>query len=444
MGINETIQETKMDLAVAKNRARPANTPYIDKATECLDHFLALDSSDPDVLMQRLTWLRNAKQKIDGGMRILGGRIPKPRTQTGRRWESDDEILRYCVRQWEGVLDRLTTINQFYGKHSSRIDHKAIKESGFFKTDEYYLSKGISDEFFHQKTERHLRKEFGQDFFTDYSIWLGQQGNRYADRNAAYTATRFLLEQDEVKRWRKIGKNRRLVGGAPVNQLRFVNGEVLAAYTESGAYAYPGGGQGRVWNVHRLHTLGDPIQIGQGQGAPRFTFMSRTNVLDQELPLSLKYAMRHDELFIVQRPRQEHMHARTVDFKSVQAAGGIVARLGKVIAIDNLSGHYKPGWGLLYQAVQKINSEQAFHPNAYVGLLSAKARPPETWYFPVQVFLQLAGAGFTADAINNAHQALLPVPVPVGDTEVTDRINAGLWTQKMASVDDFAKNLKRI
>ena len=78
-----------------------------------------------------------------------------------------------------------------------------------------------------------------------------------------------------------------------------------------------------------------------------------------ELPNSLKYAMRHDRIFFDPSPKvKQAFHSYMVDEKSVQSAGGIVADRGKVVAVDNVSGHYVPGWRLLSQAVEYIGPDR--------------------------------------------------------------------------------------
>jgi hypothetical protein len=53
---------------------------------------------------------------------------------------------------------------------------------------------------------------------------------------------------------------------------------------------------------------------------------------------------------------------------SVAAAGLIAADNGKIVAIDNASGHYAPNWRQLRQAVQLIANNGAFSDHGVVGL----------------------------------------------------------------------------
>lgn len=192
--------------------------------------------------------------------------------------------------------------------------------------------------------------------------------------------------------------------------------------------------------MYAVHTeYSTKIQIGTQQ----VMFKSRgLNDIDKiEIPFSLKYAMRHDELFLTKMLEKRYTHARASDFKSIQAAGGLAATEGKVIAIDNVSGHYQPGWKLLKQAVDKINTNFAFADNALVGLLD-KERPV---FFPLKTFLFFAEFNFDRSKFNLRTKTENPqLPTNINGTS-KKHFEDGYWTKKRqkeleTSLDYFMKN----
>jgi hypothetical protein len=65
----------------------------------------------------------------------------------------------------------------------------------------------------------------------------------------------------------------------------------------------------------------------------------------------------------------DDFHSWAAGGAGVAAAGLIAGDKGKVVAIDNASGHYAPNWRQLRQAVQLIANNGAFAPNGVVGLV---------------------------------------------------------------------------
>jgi hypothetical protein len=73
-----------------------------------------------------------------------------------------------------------------------------------------------------------------------------------------------------------------------------------------------------------------------------------------------------EDIFYVTPP--DDFHSWAAGGSGVAGAGLIAADNGKIVAIDNSSGHYAPDWRQLRQAVQLIANSGAFSSNAVVGL----------------------------------------------------------------------------
>lgn len=86
-----------------------------------------------------------------------------------------------------------------------------------------------------------------------------------------------------------------------------------------------------------------------------------------------------NDVFYVTPP--DDFHSWAAGGSSVAAAGLIAADNGKIVAVDNASGHYAPDWRQLRQAVQMIANNGAFSSNAVVGLTYAYVPPtgPEAY-----------------------------------------------------------------
>jgi len=423
-----------------------------------LNDFMNMDSFDPDLLNARINKLIDIYEKLGQLTQIQGidpdnaralGRRRNEGPQMTRRYLSNEDWVLWAMGEVKTECVALINLRNFYKKNSARIDHGLNKVHGFTKQKyQYAQSKGLVTSKLSEKTEKHLKVELGRMHGT-YKKWLRGEGAKYVDKSSAYTATRFLLERENWEGLRQKGIGRHPeVEDMPDNQIRYDNHKAMAVYTIKLAggslYAYPGDRRAENFlpTVRPLHTLVGAIPCGDGN----VSFLRRMDFLQGvELPQSLKYAMRHDDIFIeIHFEDSRAKHADAVDFKSVQAAGGIVAKEGKIVAIDNVSGHYEPGWGLLAQAVKRINSEDAFRPNAVVGVFSGKIKKP--WFFPLRVFLTLAEGDFAAAAVRALRGEARGWPRPGGiNDELGSHLATGLWTPKDdQAVEDFAAGLKKI
>jgi hypothetical protein len=89
------------------------------------------------------------------------------------------------------------------------------------------------------------------------------------------------------------------------------------------------------------------------------------------------------------------IHSQFLSGDAVKGAGLWVVRDGKVLLIDNRSGHYMPSWRGLLQSVQWIAEREAFHPDASVGYVITSY---DVMFFRVQDFLRLGKAEFPYEA----------------------------------------------
>lgn len=111
------------------------------------------------------------------------------------------------------------------------------------------------------------------------------------------------------------------------------------------------------------------------------------------------------------------IHSQFLSGDAVKGAGLWVVRDGKVLLIDNRSGHYMPSWRGLLQSVQWIAEREAFHPDAAVGYVISSY---DVMFFRVQDFLRLGKAGFpyeaTRDMLRGYHrkyEGQIPLATPM-------------------------------
>ena len=122
----------------------------------------------------------------------------------------------------------------------------------------------------------------------------------------------------------------------------------------------------------------------------------RGDLWNPDLAKAYIYVMRKNE--ICAYPMHGHFHSMGVRGKAIEAAGLLVADNGKILAIDNASGHYRPSSLHLAQAVEKIQTHDAFAPGGMVGVRYEYKRAYgdvtfegfTDMFFPVVVFQRLA------------------------------------------------------
>ncbi len=440
-----------------------------------LTRFLEHDEFRPDLLSLRIGTLANALVPLSQAIHSNGladPPDPNPGNQFSRRHVTQAGWAQFAWGVLTPFIKDLNEINQFYLKNSSRCDKVTLtseKIPAFIKRgDTYQWSKPLRSDDLARRNRNLMEKELGSDY-TKYSRWLLNQDRQFREeKSTAWLATVFLLKHSlacspqaapSTKSYiEKLGYNRfNKTEVLDVNNitLHFEQGIAKAFFQikdrpNKPSFAYPGAGlSGIVPTLTPFHTLQINLEIDNRQ----VRYISRrervlTKNLRQklvEMPNSLKYVMRHDEILFDPNPKvDKSFHSFLVDEKSIQAAGGIVANNGKIIAIDNMSGHYRPGWRLLAQAVDRLI--EVLDNNAVVGVFSDGAPGGgETWFFPVRVFARLAGNDFRADAIEAAIKTSGTWQLPV---TADDNFNAYLalnlpGNKSTEEIGKFAEKLQR-
>jgi len=347
----------------------------------------------------------------------------------------DMEItFRKLNNSFELVQKSLTGLNNFFlqnednTKYIDRVMKKIIdddrKQKGFEKHTtkkgrklKYGLSKGVVDA--NEKSHRRhddvwghrLRRDFKGVKRSEFLNWLKRR--HHDDKNslpnsAVFNVTCFLLEKNKAMLGGTSTKFSDYKGPKPTttgyedhspSRLYFAEHHLYGLYTlidkstGSGAthcYAMPGiRRKSKLIDYLPVHTL-DTTTKADGKTL-NFLYREQGSINKCETPMSMKYVMRHDYLYMGLTPNSEsRSHAEESDFKSIQSAGAIVADKGTILVIDNASGHYQPGWELLVQAVKKVRSEGGFGSDALVGVVAQ----PTIYYFPDQVFLDFAKLQF--------------------------------------------------
>jgi hypothetical protein len=107
-------------------------------------------------------------------------------------------------------------------------------------------------------------------------------------------------------------------------------------------------------------------------------------------------------------------HTALTNSAPVAAAGILVAEAGRVVAIDNRSGHYQPGFRQLLTAVKYLKSNLVFEPDSFVSL---HVTTDDAMYFSPEDFIAVADGGLryveTAAKIaeiSRKYARRLPVP----------------------------------
>ncbi len=103
------------------------------------------------------------------------------------------------------------------------------------------------------------------------------------------------------------------------------------------------------------------------------------------------YVMRKGILYTYPTKEGRNFHSMGVQGKAIQAAGIIVVKEGKVQAIDNKSGHYRPTWRHLLQACTLIQENDAFADEAVVSVVVNK---DYSVFFRADDFINLARNNF--------------------------------------------------
>ncbi|MEN8148479.1 MAG: hypothetical protein ABFS86_01580 [Planctomycetota bacterium] len=412
--------------------------------------YMDYDATDPTVLAPRFAKLTSAYEALQGAgkdltrdiLHTFSNVIDEDSWDTFERLERNLPI--WLDETIPPILDALGTINSFYTQNTesanylNRIGTRPARleqqQKGFTKTHtkrgvqlRYNRSKGVVNQKevgstrHEQSLDRRLARDFKGLKRGDYVRWLATKDfDFWVQKTTVYKVAAFLLENniDMLGSSRRpgIGSSPKSKREYPQNLLKFRKGRLWGLYTfsleqVSGATSTVAklgrGSDGQVSDFRMLHTLNSWVR----EGNKNVQFVTRTGEIGpQETPQSIKYVMRHDYLYAGLKPQDDkHSHADDIDFKSIQAAGGLVAQNGKILVIDNASGHYQPGYLLLEQATRLVQSNGAFAPNALVGVVSKN----RIAYFPVTIFLALATNSFdesiwTSAQVNPRHAGKVP------------------------------------
>jgi hypothetical protein len=109
-------------------------------------------------------------------------------------------------------------------------------------------------------------------------------------------------------------------------------------------------------------------------------------VLSTDFTRGTLYAMRGPDTMRCY-PADIKFHTALFESETTSAAGLLVANEGRVVAIDNRSGHYQPGYQQLRTAVQYLSTVGAFDADAFV---SVHVGDSDALYFSPDGFLSAA------------------------------------------------------
>ena len=144
-------------------------------------------------------------------------------------------------------------------------------------------------------------------------------------------------------------------------------------------------------------------------------------------------------------------HSALANSEPVEAAGILVAEAGRVVAIDNRSGHYQPTFRQLVTAVKFLHTNSVLEFDAFVSLYVSEH---DAMYFTPAEFIDVAHGGLryfeTAAKISEIAQRYgqrLPVParhvhlIPAGLADFPDCGRGNRWDLML---ENMYKPLKQI
>ena len=213
----------------------------------------------------------------------------------------------------------------------------------------------------------------------------------------------FLLEIDgtNIGRGRSMSMDRRRS-----HELKFLKGELHAYYVIA-----PTGAK-RYWNHnHDRDSIPDVRRMeynsvgGGGEGATD---------RGGDFVNGDAYVVSHDGKFYSFSGNTVHSEFLSGD--PVRAAGIIVSVKGRVQAIDNRSGHYRPGWRNLLQAVEILADQGVFAREAVVALVVSET---STMFFRVADYIRLGQMGFPfgeATSVVRGYQRKYAGAIPVPES----------------------------
>jgi hypothetical protein len=155
-----------------------------------------------------------------------------------------------------------------------------------------------------------------------------------------------------------------------------------------------------------------------------------------------------NDVFYVTHP--DNFHSWTAGGANVSGAGLIAADNGKIVAIDNASGHYAPDWRQLRQSVQVVANNGAFTDSAVVGLGYKYSTPSgnEGLYAAVlrwMDFLRLCHVirdkRSRTQVWENITSQYPPLPTMAGQASGTLDVHVRIWNKFKLSWEKVGKDL---
>ena len=249
-------------------------------------------------------------------------------------------------------------------------------------------------------------KDDKRNILLEYKKWVAKQAQD--DRDPAARLVDFFLSMDNFV---KISTKYHSKDTGDYYKLFFAdNGKIYAYYVrDSNNLWYHCSDEhlekGLIPVKGIYHTLGGEVNSDGNYMDHRLSSRRKDGV---DLFGAEIYVMRNDIFYTYQASTGFHSHG--VQGKGVQSAGLIVGDQGKILAIDNKSGHYRPSWKHLLQAVNLIDGKGAFDPDALVGITHGNG----CVFMRLNDFKNTAAKSFplndTLKAINRGHNFLFNSP----------------------------------
>ncbi len=168
--------------------------------------------------------------------------------------------------------------------------------------------------------------------------------------------------------------------------------------------------KGRIPHQRSFHTIASTAGVVDVDGDTNVKFgaLSRRQGEGLDMFGSQIYVLSGNVMYSYKASGAKHSMA--LQGQAVDSAGMIVADRGKILAIDNKSGHYRPSWKHLEKAVEFIARSNAFAPSAFVGVSHGEG----CVFLTVKDFRTLARKGLpmseTVDAINRGYEHVFKNP----------------------------------
>jgi hypothetical protein len=398
----------KLKRACKRYHELPKKKEFLASLVASVDEALA---AAKELLRAHIPPLGSKRTLYDLVSRVVGS---QSELYGGKRAPPDDRKL-YFLLKWQGNLEPESQFLHGLLHYAGPIGKQLVREAlgrRYHRSGDVLmvgLDRGHMAEFLDPLHRSH------PDLQKSLSDWLQQQMDSGED--PAETLIDFLLDWSD----RKGGGNARSMSTDRLrsHELKFKEGRVYAYYAAGGGHEKENDPEkkirydtvGRYYNrdhddlatVLSVHLKKYDSQGGGGQGAAD---------RDGDFVMGDTYVVGKNGKFY--SFSGSTIHSEFFSGAPVQAAGGLVASDGLIEAIDNRSGHYRPGWKILLQAVELLANEGVFAREAIVALV---ANPVSTMFFTVRDFIQLARREFpfpettkVVRGYQERYQNRIPVP----------------------------------